>query len=51
MKNNWESKVASPYKEWDTAQLSSYLKQKGVETKDSAAENKDGLIAQVKSYW
>lgn len=51
VKNNWESKVATPYKEWNNVQLSSYLKQKGVETKEAAAENKDGLINQVKSYW
>jgi hypothetical protein len=27
------------------------LKLKGVETKDAAAANKDGLIAQVKNTW
>jgi len=51
VKDNWQSKVASPYNDWDTNQLSSYLKQKGVETKDSAASIKDGLISQVKNYW
>ncbi|TVY53656.1 Stress response protein ish1 [Lachnellula cervina] len=51
VKNNWQSKIASPYNDWDTNQLGSYLKQKGVETKDTAAANKDGLIAQVKNYW
>ncbi|PQE06449.1 hypothetical protein CJF32_00002159 [Rutstroemia sp. NJR-2017a WRK4] len=51
VKDNWQSKVASPYNDWDTNQLSSYLKQKGVETKDSAASSKDGLISQVKNYW
>ncbi|KAM3071278.1 hypothetical protein ACMFMG_008869 [Clarireedia jacksonii] len=51
VKDNWQSKVASPYNDWDTNQLSSYLKQKGVETKNSAASTKDGLIAQVKNYW
>ncbi|TVY90045.1 Stress response protein [Lachnellula willkommii] len=51
VKNNWQSKIASPYNDWDTNQLGSYLKQKGVETKDTAADNKDGLIAQVKNYW
>ena len=51
VKDNWQSKVAQPYNDWDSAQLSSYLKQKGVETKDSAAANKDGLVAQVKNYW
>jgi hypothetical protein len=51
VKDNWQSKVASPYNDWDANQLSSYLKQKGVETKDSAASSKDGLISQVKNYW
>ncbi|PMD17555.1 putative stress response protein ish1 [Hyaloscypha hepaticicola] len=51
VKDNWQSKVAQPYNDWDSAQLTSYLKQKGVETKDSAAANKDGLVAQVKNYW
>ncbi|KAJ8061174.1 hypothetical protein OCU04_010247 [Sclerotinia nivalis] len=51
VKENWQTKVASPYHEWDTKQLTSYLKQKGVETKDTAESNKDGLISQVKAYW
>lgn len=51
MKDNWQSKVASPYNDWDNKQLTSFLKQKGVETKDVAESNKDGLISQVKSYW
>lgn len=51
VKDNWQSKIAQPYNDWDTTQLSSYLKQKGVETKDAAAANKDGLIAQVKNAW
>lgn len=51
VKDNWQTKVASPYNDWDTTQLASYLKLKGVETKDAAAANKDGLIDQVKDYW
>jgi hypothetical protein len=51
VKDNWQSKVAQPYNDWDSSQLSSYLKQKGVETQDTAAANKDSLIAQVKNYW
>ncbi|KAF7860684.1 hypothetical protein EAF04_008202 [Stromatinia cepivora] len=51
VKENWQTKVASPYHDWDTKQLTSYLKQKGVETKDTAESNKDGLISQVKAYW
>lgn len=51
VKTNWESKVSTPYKEWDTPQLQSYLKAKGVETKETAADNKDSLISSVQKYW
>jgi hypothetical protein len=51
VKENWQTRVASPYSEWNADQLSAYLKEKGVEAKDVAAENKDGLISQVKKYW
>lgn len=51
VKDNWQTKVASPYYDWDTTQLQSYLAEKGVEAKDAAASNKDGLIATVKNVW
>ncbi|TVY83192.1 Meiotic sister chromatid recombination protein [Lachnellula suecica] len=51
VKDNWQSKITQPYNDWDTNQLGAYLKQKGVETKDSAAANKDSLLGQVKNYW
>ncbi|PMD55955.1 putative stress response protein ish1 [Hyaloscypha bicolor E] len=51
VKDNWQSKIAQPYNDWDSTQLTSYLKLRGVETKDTAAANKDGLVAQVKNYW
>lgn len=51
VKENWQAKVSQPYGDWDSAQLSAYLKQKGVETKDTAADNTEGLVAQVKKYW
>lgn len=51
VKDNWQSKIVQPYSDWDTNQLSFYLKQKGVETKDSAEASKDGLLAQVKDAW
>ena len=51
VKSNWQTKVASPYSDWNSQQLSSYLQQKGVETKDAANANKDSLISQVKTYW
>ncbi|KAH7403506.1 putative stress response protein ish1 [Cadophora sp. MPI-SDFR-AT-0126] len=51
VKENWQTKVSQPYSDWDSAQLSAYLKQKGVETKDTAADNTEGLVDQVKKYW
>jgi argonaute-like protein implicated in RNA metabolism and viral defense len=51
VKDNWNAKVATPYNEWDTKQLQSYLAEKGVETKDTAADNTDSLISRVKSVW
>jgi len=51
IKDNWQTKISQPYSDWDSAQLSAYLKQKGVETKDVAADNTQGLVAQVKKYW
>ncbi|KAI6246322.1 Stress response protein [Erysiphe necator] len=48
---NWDSKINQPYTDWDVNQLSSYLKEKGVEIKDSTAESKDGLISRVKNIW
>jgi hypothetical protein len=51
VKDNWQSKVGSPYSDWDTKQLQSYLSEKGVETKDSAASTKDSLLTQVKNAW
>lgn len=51
VKTNWQQNVATPYHSWDAKRLSSFLKQKGVETKEVAEDNKDGLIAEVKKYW
>jgi hypothetical protein len=53
--NNWDSYAVAPYRNWDSDKLSAYLKQKGIETKDSAkdtaAASKDSLISQVKGLW
>lgn len=48
---NWNDRVISPYSSWDTAQLSSYLKTKGKETKADAEASKDSLLQQVKNSW
>jgi hypothetical protein len=56
--NKWhetelESKVGAPYSDWEPAQLTSFLKQKGVDTgsRDAATANISGLLEQVKSHW
>ncbi|KAI1334958.1 hypothetical protein F5Y15DRAFT_263357 [Xylariaceae sp. FL0016] len=50
VQNNWETAVA-PYKQWDTEQLTSYLKAKGIETQDATKANKDALVSQVAGAW
>lgn len=51
VKNNWQSKVATPYHDWDTPQLHHYLKSKGYQAKKGSEETKDSLVTQVKHYW
>lgn len=51
VEENWDDNVVSPYKSWDTAQLSSYLQKKGVDVQDSAKEDKDSLVTQVQGVW
>jgi len=51
VKDNWESKVVSPYNSWDTNQLQSYLNFRSGQAKKNTEKNKDTLIQSVKSYW
>lgn len=51
VRDNWQSKVAAPYRDWDSDQIAAFLKQKGAQTSDAAAANKDTLVTQVKDYW
>ncbi|KAK4155013.1 hypothetical protein C8A00DRAFT_42325 [Chaetomidium leptoderma] len=51
VQKNWDTNVVEPYRGWDTAKLTSYLKQKGVETQESAGETRDSLITRVKGSW
>ncbi|CAJ2512641.1 Uu.00g007600.m01.CDS01 [Anthostomella pinea] len=51
IEKNWENNAVAPYKNWDTEKLTSYLKQKGVDTKDAAGSSKDSLISQVAGSW
>lgn len=51
VKENWQSAVESPYANWDTERLQSYLTSKGQQIKQGTEQNKDELVAQVKSAW
>jgi hypothetical protein len=51
VKDNWQSKVSTPYNDWSVDQLNAYLQQKGVQTKDAANANKDSLVSSVKNVW
>jgi len=51
VKKNWNDQVVTPYNNWETPQLQSYLKLKGYQAKDNTVKNKDSLVQQVKNYW
>ncbi|KAI0126162.1 hypothetical protein BJ170DRAFT_657398 [Xylariales sp. AK1849] len=51
IQKNWEDNAVSPYKKWDTEKLSSYLKQKGIESKEGAESTRDSLLTQVQNSW
>ncbi|KAG7287682.1 hypothetical protein NEMBOFW57_007195 [Staphylotrichum longicolle] len=51
VQKNWDANVVEPYQSWDTEKLTGYLKQKGVESKESAEETRDSLIARVRNSW
>ncbi|CAK7201761.1 hypothetical protein SEUCBS139899_004475 [Sporothrix eucalyptigena] len=48
---NWDDYVVTPYNKWEPAQLIANLKLKGIETKKNVEEDKNTLLAQVKSAW
>lgn len=51
VKENWNSKVVTPYAEWEPAQLQSYLSQKGHELDAKQAKEKNWLVDNVKKAW
>lgn len=51
VESHWNDHAVEPYNSWSTADLSAYLKGKGIEVKDSAAANKDALVNQVQQSW
>lgn len=48
---SWDDYVVSPYKKWDTDELTAYLKAKGKKTQNDAVATRDSLISQVKANW
>ncbi|KAI0380652.1 hypothetical protein F5Y04DRAFT_95820 [Hypomontagnella monticulosa] len=51
IQKNWDNYAVTPYKNWDSDKLTTYLQSKGVETKESAKSNKDALVSQVANAW
>jgi len=51
VKDNWQSKVAAPYSDWEAPQLQFYLSERGAQAEDAAKANKQSLVASVKKYW
>ncbi|RPB01979.1 hypothetical protein L873DRAFT_1674654 [Choiromyces venosus 120613-1] len=51
VKDNWQTKVVSPYQEWDPPQLQSYLSEKGQELDKKRKEDKNWLVENVKKSW
>ena len=51
VKRNWNDKIVTPYNEWETPQLRSYLEASGSDVSESAEAHRDALVAQVKESW
>lgn len=51
VEKNWDQYTVTPYKNWDTADLSAYLRERGKETKAEAEATKDNLLHQVEANW
>ncbi|KAF4122380.1 putative stress-responsive nuclear envelope protein [Geosmithia morbida] len=48
---NWEDYVVKPYKKWDTAELSSFLQNKGQDAVHEAQESRENLVHLARSNW
>ena len=51
VKSNWNSKVATPYNDWEVPQLQNYLKARGSQVQKNSEKNKDSLVKQVQNSW
>ena len=51
VKDNWNNYAVFPYNNWDSEQLSAYLKLKGIQTKKAAQQDKASLVTQVQNTW
>lgn len=51
VQQNWDARVVEPYRDWDTGRLTSYLRQKGADTKETAEDARDSLVDRVRNAW
>lgn len=51
VKNNWQTKLTTPYSDWEPSQLQSYLKSKGQDVQKGTESSKEALVSRVKSVW
>ncbi|KAK2609055.1 hypothetical protein QQS21_002425 [Conoideocrella luteorostrata] len=51
IQNRWNDAIVQPYNSWDTAELSSYLRDRGQDVQVTAEQSKDSLVSQVKANW
>jgi hypothetical protein len=51
VEKNWQAHVVSPYHDWDTDRLQTYLQSQGQQVEADAKANKDTLVNRVKATW
>lgn len=51
VQSRWNDIIVQPYSSWDTAQLSSYLRERGQDVQTAVEDSKDNLVSQVKTNW
>ncbi|OAA39147.1 Stress-responsive protein Ish1 [Metarhizium rileyi] len=51
VQQHWNNIIVQPYNNWDTARLSTFLREKGQDVYTASEDSKDSLISQVKANW
>lgn len=51
VQDRWNDIIVQPYNSWDTARLSSYLRERGEDVQTAVDDSKDNLLSQVKTNW